>query len=56
MSNVTGQPTRETLVRLANSRERAAAGNVPVGTRFSDLDSEDFKIIARVLLRQVQND
>lgn len=56
MSNETNQPTRETLVRLANSCERAAAGNAPVGTRMSDLDAEDFKTIARVLRALAQSD
>lgn len=51
MLNDLEQPARETLVRLANSCERAAAGNVPVGTRMSDLNAEDFKTIAHALRR-----
>lgn len=42
-------PEHETLVRLANSCDRAASNNAALGTRMSDLDAEDFKTIARIL-------
>ncbi len=49
MSDKSDQPERETLVRLANSCDRAASNKAALGTRMSDLDAEDFKTIARVL-------
>ncbi len=49
MSDKSDPPERETLVRLANSCDRAASTNAATGTRMSDLDAEDFKTIARVL-------
>lgn len=39
----------DTLIRLANSCDRAASNNAAPGTRMSDLHAEDFQIIARVL-------
>lgn len=49
MSDKSDPPERETLVRLANSCDRAASTNAAIGTRMSDLDAEDFKTIARIL-------
>jgi len=49
MSDKSDPLERETLVRLANSCDRAASNNAVLGTRMSDLDAEDFKTIARVL-------
>jgi hypothetical protein len=42
---------RETLIRLANSCERAAARVAATISNASDLDEEDFRTIAAVLRR-----
>jgi len=51
MSEKSDRPEGKTLVRLANSCDRAASNNAALGSRMSDLDAEDFKTIARVLRR-----
>lgn len=48
MLTETDQLDRETLIRLANSCDRAAANNATLGSRLSDLDADDFRKIASV--------
>jgi hypothetical protein len=40
---------RDTLIRLANSCDRAAARTGSASAGMSDLDEEDFRMIARIL-------
>jgi len=49
MSDNSDPPGRETLVRLANSCDRAAPNTAAICTGMRDLEAEDFKTIGRVL-------
>ena len=54
MLTETDQLDRETLIRLANSCDRAAANNATLGSRLSDLDADDFRKIASILRRAME--
>lgn len=55
-SGINDEPVaRDTLVRLANSCDRAAARVATSTSRASDLDEEDFRTIAMVLRQLAGN-